>query len=79
MNNDIFNHLMERLLSKADDALNTYQKDKSNEFYSGRVEAYYEVLDALKSELMVADYDLKACGLDIDVDAKYMGLHKKEF
>ena len=32
MNNDIFNHLMERLLSKADDALNTYQKDKSNEF-----------------------------------------------
>lgn len=37
MNNDIFNHLMERLLSKADDALNTYQKDKSNEFYSGRV------------------------------------------
>ena len=43
MNNDIFNHLMERLLSKADDALNTYQKDKSNEFYSGRVEAYYEL------------------------------------
>ena len=72
MNNDIFNHLMERLLSKADDALNTYQKDKSNEFYSGRVEAYYEVLDALKSELTVWDYDLDQCGLDIDLDKKYL-------
>jgi len=72
MNNDIFNHLMERLLSKADDALNTYQKDKSNEFYSGRVEAYYEVLDALKSELTVWDYDLDQCGLDFDLDRKYM-------
>ena len=49
MNNDIFNHLMERLLSKADDALNTYQKDKSNEIYSGRVEAYNEVLDNVDS------------------------------
>ena len=63
---------MERLLSKADDALNTYQKDKSNEFYSGRVEAYYEVLDALKSELTVWDYDLDQCGLDFDLDRKYM-------
>lgn len=72
MNNDIFNHLMERLLSKADDALNTYQKDKSNEFYSGRVEAYYEVLDALKSELTVWDYDLDQCRLDFDLDRKYM-------
>lgn len=72
MNNDIFNHLMERLLSKADDALNTYQKDKSNEFYSGRVEAYYEVLDALKSELTVWDYDLNQCGLDFDLDKKYL-------
>lgn len=72
MNNDIFNHLMERLLSKADDALNTYQKDKSNEFYSGRVEAYYEVLDALKSELTVWDYDLGQCGLDFDLDKKYL-------
>ena len=70
MNNDIFNHLMERLLSKADDALNTYQKDKSNEFYSGRVEAYYEVLDALKSELTVWDYDLDQCGLDFDLDKR---------
>ena len=72
MNNDIFNHLIERLLSKADDALNTYQKDKSNEFYSGRVEAYYEVLDALKSELTVWDYDLDQCGLDFDLDKKYL-------
>ena len=72
MNNDIFNHLMERLLSKADDALNTYQKDKSNEFYSGRVESYYEVLDALKSELTVWDYDLDQCGLDFDLDKKYL-------
>lgn len=72
MNNDIFNYLMERLLSKADDALNTYQKDKSNEFYSGRVEAYYEVLDALKSELTVWDYDLDQCGLDFDLDKKYL-------
>ena len=72
MNNDTFNHLMERLLSKADDALNTYQKDKSNEFYSGRVEAYYEVLDALKSELTVWDYDLDQCGLDFDLDKKYL-------
>ena len=62
---------MERLLSKADDALNTYQKD-GNEFYSGRVEGYYEVLDALKSELTVWGYDLEQCGLDFDLDKKYL-------
>lgn len=79
MNNDIFNHIVERLLSNADDALKEFEQNNDDEFYQGRRLAYWEVLDTLKSELMVADYDLKTCGLDIDVDAKYMGLHKKEF
>ena len=79
MNNDIFNHIVERLLRNADDALKEFDQNKDDEFYQGRRLAYWEVLDTLKSELMVADYDLKASGLDIDVDAKYMGLHKKEF
>ena len=79
MNNDIFNHIVERLLRNADDALKEFDQNKDDEFYQGRRLAYWEVLDTLKSELMVADYDLKACGLDRDVDAKYMGLHKKEF
>ena len=78
MNNDVFNHIVNRLLSNADDALNEWAQNKSDEFYQGQRLGYWEVLDTLKSELLVADYDLKACGLDIDVDAKYMGLHKKE-
>ena len=56
MNNDIFNHIVERLLRNADDALKEFDQNKDDEFYQGRRLAYWEVLDA-----------------------KYMGLHKKEF
>lgn len=34
--------------------------------------AYYEVLDTIKNDLIIAEYDLQECGLDIDLDNDYL-------
>ena len=72
MNNDIFNHIINRLLSNANDALKDVQANDKDEFYVGKKLAYYEVLDTIKNDLIIAEYDLQECGLDIDLDNDYL-------
>lgn len=77
MNNDIFNHIINRLLSNANDTLkdaqaNDKQANDKDEFYVGKKLAYYEVLDTIKNDLIIAEYDLQECGLDIDLDNDYL-------
>ena len=72
MNNDIFNHIINRLLSNANDALKDGQGNDKDEFYVGKKLAYYEVLDTIKNDLIIAEYDLQECGLDIDLDNDYL-------
>ena len=72
MNNDIFNHIINRLLSNANDALKDAQANDKDEFYGGKKLAYYEVLDTIKNDLIIAEYDLQECGLDIDLDNDYL-------
>ena len=43
-----------------------------DEFYVGKKLAYYEVLDTIKNDLIIAEYDLQECGLDIDLDNDYL-------
>lgn len=38
--------------------------------------AYYEVLDTIKNDLIIAEYDLQECGLDIDLDNDYLQIVK---
>ena len=72
MNNDIFNHIINRLLSNANDALKDAHANDKDEFYVGKKLAYYEVLDTIKNDLIIAEYDLQECGLDIDLDNDYL-------
>ena len=72
MNNDIFNHIINRLLSNANDALKDAQANDKDEFYVGKKLAYYEDLDTIKNDLIIAEYDLQECGLDIDLDNDYL-------
>lgn len=52
MNNDIFNHIINRLLSNANDTLKDAQANDKDEFYVGKKLAYYEVLDTIKNDLI---------------------------
>lgn len=72
MNNDIFNHIINRLLSNANDALKDARANDKDQFYVGKKLAYYEVLDTIKNDLIIAEYDLQECGLDIDLDNDYL-------
>ena len=48
------------------------QANDKDEFYVGKKLAYYEVLDTIKNDLIIAEYDLQECGLDIDLDNDYL-------
>lgn len=63
-------YIIHRLLEKFNIAVLDSEKDLNNEINLGRRLAYYEVLDMLKSELDIADVDLKEVGLDIDLESK---------
>lgn len=64
--------IISRLIERADEAMQEYQKDKNNDFESGRSLAYYEMLDILKTELDLHDQDLKEFGLDINLESRYL-------
>ena len=72
MDNDTINYIIKRLLENADYAAEEAAKEPDNKFYVGIRQGNWQVLDTIKSEFMVADYDLEECGLDIDLDRKYM-------
>lgn len=65
-------YIISRLVERADEAMQKYQSDKDNKFESGRVMAYYEMLDILKTELDLHEQDLKEFGLDINLESRYL-------
>ena len=69
---DRIEYIVSRLLAGANDALSEYSKNPKDGYNIGRTEAYYEMLDTLKSELSVDYADLKKLGLDIDLERKYI-------
>lgn len=71
MNNDIFNYIISRLISNADDAVADAKANPDNEFYSGVQFAYYTALDTIRNDLITYEYDLKECGLEDDPFHKY--------
>ncbi len=62
-------YIVERLLKKYNTAIEEYNQNKDNEFFAGRSEAYYEMLDVLQSELEIHGEDLAKYGLNIDLIA----------
>jgi len=70
MTEELFIRIMDRLLQKADLALeekNLIEDDFSNGVLTG----YHEVLDSIKSELLVEGLDVSQYGLDIDLENTY--------
>lgn len=60
--------IISRVIENANDATEEAKQNKADDFYKGRMLAYYEILDTIKSELDVRDADLKEFGLDFDLE-----------
>ena len=67
MNDDLFDFIVQTLMEYAIDAKVEADREKSD-FKIGRVQAYYEVMDTIKNRLIIYDYDLSKCGLDVDLE-----------
>ncbi|MBP3437491.1 MAG: transposase [Clostridia bacterium] len=61
-------HIVFRLLQNANKVLDMKDKEKNSEYVDGLVDAYYEVLCTIQSELLFAGQDLSEFGLDIDLE-----------
>ena len=62
--------IISRVLDNAKDAIK--ETDTNAEFSSGKLFAYYEILDTIKNELIVRGQDLKEFGLDIDLEKTFL-------
>ena len=72
MTDELFNRIIKRLISNADDALKNAKKEPDIYFYKGVKFEYYEALYTIKNDLEIEEYDVEQCGLDIEVDMKYL-------
>ena len=72
MNNELttesIEYIVSRLIESAMESSKDFKADMSNSFYAGRNEAYYEMLDIIKSELEIRGQDLTKFGLDFDLE-----------
>lgn len=64
-------YIILRLIENANAARDDFEKDRTNSFEDGHSEAYYEMLDVIKTELSVRDVNLSEYGLDVDLESKY--------
>ena len=75
LNKDGIKYIISRIVDRANDTI--IESDESNDdFEKGKLMAYYEVLDMIKSELYIRDQDLKELGLDINLADNFFGNHK---
>ena len=68
---ELMAHIVGRILKRADNAVEEFNKDKKNGYKGGREEAYYEVLDIMINDFSLYDVDLKELGLDFDIDERF--------
>lgn len=64
--------IISRVLDNAKDAIKETEENTNAEFNSGKLFAYYEILDTIKNELIVRGQDLKEFGLDIDLEKTFL-------
>ena len=62
--------IVEKLLDNATDAVKESKTARGEEkvFYDGMKQAYHEMLDTMKNQLIVDDQDLEKFGLNIDLE-----------
>lgn len=69
--NDLL-YIVSRIVDNANDALEESEQNVDDDFYKGKLMAYYEVLDTIKSELISRDYDISEIGLDVELEQKFL-------
>lgn len=72
MNAECLKYIISRLIANASGAKKESTANTKDVFLAGRKVAYYEMLDILQSELYVHDIDLKAMGLDMDLERTFL-------
>ena len=65
---EFMRYLVERLLRNSREAAARAKEDRTNDFEAGRSEAYYEVLDMIKGQLLANGEEPEKYGLDIDLE-----------
>ena len=68
MHEETLKYLISRILERALESRQEKNDAPGDDFQDGRNLAYYEVLDILKSELIVHGYDPKEYGLDFNLN-----------
>ena len=68
MTEETIKRIIARVIDNANDALEEERKNKNDAFYKGKKLAYYEILDTIKNDLDIDDQDLKAFGLDVNLE-----------
>ena len=73
MTEETIKHIIARVIDNANDALEEERKNKNDafSFYKGKKLAYYEILDTIKNDLDIDDQDLKAFGLDVNLEKMF--------
>ena len=67
-----FQFIVERIIKNAYESLNDAKENPSSDYYGGHVIAHYEILDIIRTELMVRDEDLKEYGLDMNLEEVFL-------
>ena len=71
MTEETIKHIIARVIDNANDALEEERKNKNDAFYKGKKLAYYAILDTIKNDLDIDDQDLKAFGLDVNLEKMF--------
>lgn len=69
---DSLRYIISRLIENANESIRESRESQGDLFKSGRSEAYYEMLDTLKSELDARDEDLAQYGLNLNLESRYI-------
>ena len=65
-------YIVERIIERAREAAVESRGDRKDSFKDGRVLAYYEVLDILRTEFDVREVSLDRIGLDFDLERELL-------
>lgn len=72
LNESVIKFIIARVINNAIDAREEAEQNKNEDFYEGRRLAYYEILDTIKSELIVRDQNLTEFGLDMNLEKEFL-------
>lgn len=72
MNEATIKFIISRVFENAKDAAEEAKQNKDDDFYRGRMMAYYEILDTIKNEMDVREADLQELGLDINLEKTFI-------